>query len=522
MLRKLPFWNPTMCGFLFTTYLNFAMAPEPKRHRRMQRPSLLFLTCLAVLVCYLFLQFRHLVRVNVHDAYINALEEELTVPSDTRKSVATQNATIIDSSILGSETNTSMWPNAVTVADGNLQIEFFDRNHRSSQNPGMSACLINLEDTIRMAEWLPYHYTTLPLGSLVIALDPKNSDRGIARTMEIINLWKDKIEITLWPEFFLPQDKIFMEQQSYTRHRQVYFSNQCLAYHKQQNRSWTLLTDNDEYFTFNYVHDDESLDFDHPGASKTRVKQQIKENRKKFMPLRDYLPLQNESTVLEFIQQTDEKRRKKMNRRKKRRLNHDKNATVFEAFFPTCIRLPGIRYGGDRGLQTNEISLQVQSQKEIIEPHFLATLRNIHHEKRQSKFSKVIIDVSRMEAEDLVWSKTNHARTIHNPSRKACGSNGASTSGADYVSSLFRLNHYLGNPESYLERSGDYRKRSMDTYLEKAEKVKPSESNWDTDILEWVELFVRAVGKEQAKKLLAPLVAYQTDAIATPNNETTV
>ena len=122
-----------------------------------------------------------------------------------------------------------------------------------------------------------------------------------------------------------------------------------------------------------------------------------------------------------------------------------------------------------------------------------------------------MIDVSNITAKEIEWSKNNHAKTIHNPSI-VCGYNGYQDSGADYVSALFRLNHYFGSPESFLERGKDYRTgtRSLDTMKEKTKKVKPSESNWDTDISSWIDIFTQAVGgTAEAKRLLEPLVAYQ-------------
>ncbi len=463
---------------------------------------------------YLFRQFRYLALVNSNASYYRSLYLDLitdlpsirgNVRADTPQlipnvtTVQDSDATMISFVLHTPTTNaamnsTSKWKNAIQTDDGNLQIEFFGKTREKPR--GMAACLINLEDTIRMAEWLPYHYATLPLGSVVIALDPHNSDRGIQRTLELIDLWKDKVEITLWPDFFLPQSKRFREKQSYTRERQVYFANQCLAYHRQQNRTWTLLTDNDEYFIFNYVHDDESLKFDHPSVGKRKIKNMIKDSRKKFMPLRKDLPMQNESTILDFINEKEMQFRVKNS-------SKNKQKTTETHFFPSCIRMPGIKYGGDVGV--NETSVVSQ----IIETRFLSTFRNIHHERRQSKFSKVMIDVSRAKSADFNWTKDNHAKTIHNPSR-ICGFNGASDSGADYFSSLFRLNHYLGSLESYLERATDYRKRSAETYKEKAGKLKPSESNSDTDIWSWMDVFVQSVGGAiEAKKLLAPLVAYQ-------------
>ena len=435
----------------------------------------------------------------------------------------------------------------VQIDDGNLQIEFFDKNNSSSSSKshGIGACLINLEDTIKMAEWLPYHYATLPLGSVVIALDPKNSDRGIQRTLELIDLWKDRIEITLWPNFVLPDHLIFRDRQSYTRHRQVYFANQCLKYHKSQSRTqandsnnrrrtWTLLTDNDEFVTFNYVHEkDESLVFDHPSANKTKIRKILESNRKKFMSLRKNLPLQSESTVLQFLQQTEQQQQQQQQLQQQQTDNRTTTTTTTSTtrnhrtkkadkdkqqkpkrFFPTCIRLPGIRYGGDSGLKkeiTTNTSTTASTTAAVIEPRYLTTLRNIHHERRKSKFSKVIIDVSHIKSVDLEWSKKNNAKTIHNPA-KACGPNGASDSGADYVSSLFRLNHYLGSKESFLERSGtDYRTRSIHTYQEKFRKVSIGTSNWDIDVGSWVDVFVQSVGGNtaEAKRLLAPLRKYQ-------------
>jgi hypothetical protein len=64
-----------------------------------------------------------------------------------------------------------------------------------------------------------------------------------------------------------------------------------------------------------------------------------------------------------------------------------------------------------------------------------------------------MIDISRLKTSTLEWSN-KHAQTIHNPSA-VCGYNGRWDSDADYYSSIFRLNHYIGSKESFLERQGD-------------------------------------------------------------------
>jgi len=328
------------------------------------------------------------------------------------------------------------------------------------------------------------------------------------------------------------------------RERQVYFANRCLAYHQSKNRSWTLLTDNDEYLVFNYKHDDEKLSYDHPGANKARVKKTIDRNRELYMPLRNNLPAQNASTVLQYIQWQQQQQQQRqqnlivVNSKKSSNQTRNINSTTTTAtndndcnyntpFLPTCVRLPGIHYGGDRGVNQSFVESKewpfgnthahthddTHGDADTIDPALFSTLRDIHYAKRNSKFSKVMIDVSRVPSDTFDWnsSNANHAKTIHNPSR-ICGYNGKYDSGADYYSSLFRLNHYLGSLESYLERQGDYRTRSIKTYTKKAQKVDATNNAhlWDRDVVSWVAVLVESLegGAEEAKPLLAPIARY--------------
>ena len=60
-------------------------------------------------------------------------------------------------------------------------------------NKTIAACMLAMDDSIRLAEWLAYHYTILPLGSLMIAVDPDSQSQK--RVLEILDLWKDRINI---------------------------------------------------------------------------------------------------------------------------------------------------------------------------------------------------------------------------------------------------------------------------------------------------------------------------------------
>lgn len=60
----------------------------------------------------------------------------------------------------------------------------------------MSACLLVMDDTIKLTEWLAYHYTVLPLSHLIVALDPATVLETEIR--KVLQLWKTRLYIELW------------------------------------------------------------------------------------------------------------------------------------------------------------------------------------------------------------------------------------------------------------------------------------------------------------------------------------
>ena len=96
--------------------------------------------------------------------------------------------------------------------------------------------------------------------------------------------------------------------------------------------------------------------------------------------------------------------------------------------------------------------------------------------------------------------------TIHNPSMTVCGFNGRSTSGTDYVSSIFRLHHYLGTIEQLKEMAVDLAKmqRWEERMRIREQQWKPA--NTDTinlDLYPWIDKLVMDVGIDNARQLLA-------------------
>jgi len=71
---------------------------------------------------------------------------------------------------------------------------------------GMSACLLMKGDNHHLIEWIAYHYLTLPLRYLVIAVEPDS----FSSPLSIIQRWNNTqlgMHIVLW------NDHDFMDQQ---------------------------------------------------------------------------------------------------------------------------------------------------------------------------------------------------------------------------------------------------------------------------------------------------------------------
>ena len=62
---------------------------------------------------------------------------------------------------------------------------------------GFAACILLKDNNYALSEWLAYHWLTLPLKYLVVAVDPT----GSTSPKEILDLWSNAgigMEITLW------------------------------------------------------------------------------------------------------------------------------------------------------------------------------------------------------------------------------------------------------------------------------------------------------------------------------------
>jgi hypothetical protein len=375
---------------------------------------------------------------------------------------------------------------------------------------GFGACLLILDDTILLKEWLAYHFTVLPLSSLIIAPDPKNSPSSVRRIEEIANRYKALgVNVTLWyNDTYIPDTKIRQDIQRFDYYitnnqvganqqkrwykanldkriktkpqaeRQCQFVTECMKEHKRNGQKWVLLTDTDEFLIYNYIHP-EAEDYSRYDQSR-HSHSSIDQSRNNRKPIRDMLPPLNKTTVSDFINSLETNT---SNPRK------------------SCYRIPGLRFGGHESSYKETVveGLTHQTMQGAPHPQRLVTVAHRSHDKiRHGEFSKVMVDVSRVKEDDL---KRNNCQTIHNAQLQACRSNGARRSGTDYIAAIFRIHHYQGSLESFLERAGDYRgKRSQAKYQEHLTEYDPTVT--DDDIRPWLNQFVANVGPDISRALL--------------------
>lgn len=350
---------------------------------------------------------------------------------------------------------------------------------------GVAACLLVLDDSIRLTEWIAYHYTVMPLSSLIVALDPNNSARSAARILALQDRWRTfGVNITLWyNDSFVERDDIrewtlglrgggnpYAKRPS-GKHdeRQCQFMPKCMLSHKRDGQSWVLLPDSDEFLIYNYPHKDENVSRYDPILSWKQKR--IDAERELARPIRENLPSLHNTSFFSFLDSSD---------------------------FPACLRLPAVYYGINESTP-EEIHKNVPEG--IDSEKFMTLLYRKHQAHRPGDFSKVIIDVSRVEEVFLTRDQCNFQ---HNPNLKACGYNGPSTSGADYLSSIFRLQHYHGTLKAFQERIGDFRGDRMKLYQERLRHFSPFSAVGDDDIRPWTQTLVDKVGIDAAKPILTP------------------
>ena len=132
-----------------------------------------------------------------------------------------------------------------------------------------SACLLIKDGNILIPEWLAYHYTILPLRRLIVGVDPLShtNPKQILDSYESIGMnisiwtndsfWVDGFEAHEKKDFSITDETDHEGLRLHQRYRQKLFFKACMQQLHDENQTWTLMVDTDEYLAFNYYDEQE-------------------------------------------------------------------------------------------------------------------------------------------------------------------------------------------------------------------------------------------------------------------------
>jgi len=384
----------------------------------------------------------------------------------------------------------------------------------------ISACLMVKDDNHILSEWIGYHYSTLPLRHLVVGVDPlsESSPADILRRwnkdtsgknadypeMDMdIHIWGDEeiyrgtnpetaFKNAYYNNSYSAEKELLKSERAADKpevvrlnNRLMFFFSRCMEFHKQEQRSWVLLIDSDEFLTFNYMHSDDVTMPPRPpideksGTSTSRGQLRWWRKRANYQAdVQKRLPPVENTTIAEFIlTEADEHPWK-----------HDD--------LP-CYSFPRLTYGPHE----SEESQVRYGVPDIANPYHFNTLRFRRHAAKntndKNRAGKVMIDVSRLFFEDL-WktSGSPHYLLMHE-----CK--------IEYrFDTILRANHYLGSWDVYISRPDE--RRNIHEFKKRGKFKLYFE---DDDVRPWIKRFYDQFGKKGIN-----LLQVGTDLINIPGN----
>lgn len=279
-----------------------------------------------------------------------------------------------------------------------------------------SACLLVMDDNHFLIEWLAYHYHSLPLRYLIAAVDPRSQ----TSPSPIFDRWRNKedgMTIIEWTdEDFMDENELLEAEQkvrlqfgditpALVRHRarQRLFYYKCMKKMKEDDRTWTLMTDTDEFLRVNY-----------DTVKATGLKEQSR------------IPSISEPASIRTVLHAELER-------------PGTNLTK-----SPCIQIPRLRFGAvpSSNPPTGMLPEGWDTDK------FLTLFWRKHAGVEQywaNKISKVLIDVSQVN-----WNELVPVESIHRPIKSLCNKRKLHVRAPD---SVLVINHYLGSNEQYEYRN---------------------------------------------------------------------
>ena len=337
--------------------------------------------------------------------------------------------------------NLSVSPQA-PPSQGPDSSSFRSKNIHRITSETMSSCILIMDDNHWLVEWLAYHWTTLNLRHMIIAIDPRSKTSPIS----ILDRWKGRLNFELWNDshYFDNVPGPTADLQEVNLARQQTFLAKCMGELKRRNHSWTMFTDTDEFVVIN-----------------------PRTNRKGHALYREYSPpIDTPGSILSFLQ------------------NELKTRNT------TCFSMGRLQFSPDESslheIQKN-VPLYFNSSQ-------FMTLRWLHPAD-DLVGPKNIIDLSSMDVSVIPTNYTHQHRVIY----EKCPEAGHTWHRAN---SLLQVYHYLGTLEQHNFRNDARLSLEWAGRNERYERYKGEGVGTRDDLRPWLKAFVKSVGKEEAIRLL--------------------
>lgn len=365
------------------------------------------------------------------------------------------------------------------------------------KNESFGACFVVKGDNDLLSEWIPYHYTILPLRYLVVVTDDDNKEdptvvlKKWTTAQTDLNWWVFNIsefesihgEFDAEAAFKSSLSKIHRKEKmpsNGTIHPKVYeeFAHKklihkqnamithCTKFMKERGVRWTSLYDTDEFLAINRIGADEQRE----QRNKTIENAETSDDT---YGVRPYLPpIDSNATVVDIIQ------------------SFQKAKEPLES----CHVLPRVLFGASENITCPGSEDVKAFARENFNYPGLSTLRFQQHAAKtdfeNNKFGKVFVDVSNI-SDDLLAGRP---RNIHRPFPGVCKRPIVSIQ-----DSPFYLMHYVGRWERFQAKNDT--RRGYKKWREMAD-VSDSTSCCQQEAYRWLHRFVDQVGLRRARFLL--------------------
>jgi hypothetical protein len=336
---------------------------------------------------------------------------------------------------------------------------------RNDNNSTFSACLLVMDDNHFLMEWLAYHYHTLPLRYLVIAVDP----RSRTSPKLVLDRWENKdMTIVRWSDrHFLPKEWLGrmpaendpIGKLMKHRERQRNFYPTCFELLKQAGREWTMVIDIDEFAMQNQHY------FVNASSSQTTKKYPTTASTASSTT--------SSTTLLEAIQAQEEEQQPPHN--------------------TTCITMPRLRFGNYEDGNTTGKPLAPVGFRDQDFVTLRWRWRAELHSRKHNRNPKSMIHLQRISQHSTNFSRQD--TDAHRPVRSECPQRNL------YIlnrASPFSVHHYVGSPEQFQFRrdARDGTKTRSDERLKGYGQVR---AEIDESATGWLKELCDTVGYEQAK-----------------------